>query len=129
MARLFTVPYFFVRSFTYTTSYRHGYLDFQRYRGGGRRGLYLRSFDTHARWHPVTQSARSRRSYGKMEDCEQSRVGVDLVSFLARPKPKIPFHGLSLLRNQTETLTTQTIDPRSRFSSKPSRLFFFFSDH
>ena len=27
--------------------------------------------DTQAR-HPVTQSARSRRSYGKMEDCEQS---------------------------------------------------------
>ena len=30
------------------------------------------SFDTHARWQPVTQSARSRRSYGKTEDCEQS---------------------------------------------------------
>ena len=59
----------------------------------------------------------------------KKRVGVDLVSFLARPKPRIPFHGLSLLRNQTETLAKQTIDPRSRFSSKPSRLFFFFSDH
>ena len=32
--RLFTVPYFFVRSFRYTVSYRHG-----MYRGGGRRGL------------------------------------------------------------------------------------------
>ena len=32
----------------------------------------LGSFDTHARWQPVTQSARSRRSYGKIEDCEQS---------------------------------------------------------
>ena len=30
-----------------------------------------------------------------------------LVSFLARSKPKIPFHGLFLLRNQTETLATQ----------------------
>ena len=30
-----------------------------------------------------------------------------LVSFLAWPKPKIPFLGLSLLRNQTETLATQ----------------------
>ena len=29
------------------------------------------SFDTHARWQPVT-SARSRRSYGKIEDFEQS---------------------------------------------------------
>ena len=32
----------------------------------------LSSFDTHARWQPVTQSARARRSYGKIEDCEQS---------------------------------------------------------
>ena len=32
----------------------------------------LSSFDTHARWQPVTQSASSRRSYGKIEDCEQS---------------------------------------------------------
>ena len=32
-----------------------------------------------------------------------------LVSFLARPKPKIPFLGLSLLPNQTETLATQAI--------------------
>ena len=30
-----------------------------------------------------------------------------LISFLARPKPRIPFHGLSLVRNQTETLATQ----------------------
>ena len=30
-----------------------------------------------------------------------------LVSFLARSKPKVPFLGLSLLRNQTETLATQ----------------------
>ena len=30
-----------------------------------------------------------------------------LVSFLARPKPRIPFLGLSLLRNQTETLATE----------------------
>ena len=30
-----------------------------------------------------------------------------LVPFFARSKPKIPFLGLSLLRNQTETLSTQ----------------------
>ena len=34
----------------------------------------LSSFDTHARWQPVTQSARSRRSYGKIGDCEQSSL-------------------------------------------------------
>ena len=32
----------------------------------------LSSFDTHGRWQPVTQSARSRRSYGKIEDGAQS---------------------------------------------------------
>ena len=37
--RLFTVPCFFAKSFRYTASYRHGYRDFQMYRGGGRRGL------------------------------------------------------------------------------------------
>ena len=34
---------------------------------------------------------------------------LTLVSFLTRPKPRIPFLGLSLLRNQTETLATQAI--------------------
>ena len=53
------------------------------YRGGGRRGLDRRGrrstvprplsrFDSHPRWSPVTQSARYRRSYGKIGDCEQS---------------------------------------------------------
>ena len=32
-----------------------------------------------------------------------------IVSFLTLSKPKIPFLGLSLLRNQTETLATQAI--------------------
>ena len=36
-----------------------------------------------------------------------------LVSFLARPKPRIPFHGLSLLRNQTEMLATQATEMRT----------------
>ena len=52
------------------------------YRGGRASGIIalkpppasrpLSSFDTHARWQPVTQSAQSRRSYGIIEDCEQS---------------------------------------------------------
>ena len=33
-----------------------------------------------------------------------------LVSFLARPKARIPFLDLSLLRNQTETLATQAME-------------------
>ena len=51
--------------------------------GGGKREQYfslflpnhprpLSGFDTHARWLPITQSARSRRSCGKIGDCEQS---------------------------------------------------------
>ena len=46
----------------------------------------LISFDTHARWQPVTQSARSRWSYGKIEDCEQSRSM--LSSFFSAKKRK-----------------------------------------
>ena len=37
---------------------------------------------------------------------------LPLVSFLARPKPRISFLGLSLLRNSTETLATQAIAVR-----------------
>ena len=34
--------------------------------------LLVSSFDTHARWQPVTQNPWSRPPYGKIEDCEQS---------------------------------------------------------
>ena len=34
----------------------------------------LSRFDTYPRWPPVTQSIRSRRSYGKIEDFEQSSL-------------------------------------------------------
>ena len=50
--------------------------------GGGEKNIFLTSsqtapcplssFDAHARWQPVTQTIRSRRSYGKIEDREQS---------------------------------------------------------
>ena len=47
-----------------------------------------------------------------------------LVSFLARPKSRIPFLGLSLLRNQTETLATEAsviqtwlVEPFTEFKS------------
>ena len=60
--RLFTVLYFFVRSLRYSASY-----------GQWRSSWFSnvprgRAF---ARWQPETQSARSRRSYGRIEDCEQ----------------------------------------------------------
>ena len=40
------------------------------------------SFDILARWQPVTESARSRRSYGKIEDCEQSKLAIAEVILL-----------------------------------------------
>ena len=40
-------------------------------------------------------------------ESKTARKMAALVSFLARPKPRIPFLGLSLLRNQTEKLATQ----------------------
>ena len=56
--------------------------------GGGEKNIFLTitqtaprplsSFDTHARWQPVTQSIRSRRSYGKIEDREQS---IEILQF------------------------------------------------
>ena len=55
------------------------------HRGSGHPGLWpwrergeknvllpLSRFDTYPRWPPVTQSLRSRRSYGKIADCDQS---------------------------------------------------------
>ena len=92
-ARLFTVPYFFVRSFRYTASYwfsnvprgrASGIIDLV---GGGDEKFFassqtasrpLSSFDTHPRWQPVTQGARSRRCYAKIEDCEQSKLAQTL---------------------------------------------------
>ena len=44
----------------------------------------LSSFDTHARWQPVTQSAHSWWSYGKIEDCEQSNCYKELRLKMSR---------------------------------------------
>ena len=47
---------------------------------------------------------RSKERGTRVKDL--AKIGV---SFLARSKPRIPFLGLSLLRNQTKTLATQAI--------------------
>ena len=83
--RLFTVPYFCVRSSRYSASclpLMAAILIFKCTEGAGV-GNYSflpnrprpppSSFHTHTRRQPVTQSPRSRRSYGKIEDCEESR--------------------------------------------------------
>ena len=64
---------------------------------------------------PCGSSPVVRLYLGKTEAPEEEAVSrstarkVALVPFFARPKPKIPFLGLTLLRNQTETLSTQEI--------------------
>ena len=65
----------------------------------------LSSFDTHARWQPVTQSARSRRSYGKIEDCEQS-TNMATVSLFWDTNMAAVTSCESLFRD-TDLLTTQ----------------------
>ena len=73
--------------------------------GGGREKYFSRflpnrprplsSFDTHARWQPVTQSVRSRQSYRKIEDFEQSRRWVtawDHLYFVFRDLDFFPLH-------------------------------------
>ena len=47
---------------------------------------------------------------------------LPLVSFLARPKPRISFLGLSLLRNSTETLATQAIQGANLSLIKRSKM-------
>ena len=42
----------------------------------------LSSFDSHARWQPMTQSTQSRLSYEKIEDCEQC-ISLPSVVFAA----------------------------------------------
>ena len=77
------MPYFYVRSFRYSASYRQWrpswFSNVPRWRASGMIALKpppasrpLSSFDAHARWQPVTQSARSWQSCGKIEDGEQS---------------------------------------------------------
>ena len=90
LVRLFTVPYFFpeiveiecvlplmAAILIFKCTEGAGVGDYSSRRRGGEkppnRPRPLGSFDTHVRWQPVTQSARSRRYYEKIEDCEQSR--------------------------------------------------------
>ena len=61
----------------------------------------------------------------KMAQVKERGRGWVLVSFLALSKPKIPFHGLFLLRNQTETLATQASLVLGRRFPSPSRSIHF----
>ena len=58
----------------------------------------------------VSVRFRSKELGTRVKDRTKSFLA--LVSFLARSKPKVPFLGLSLLRNQTETLATQAMCDR-----------------
>ena len=72
----------------------------------------LSSFDTYERWQPVTQSARSRRSHGKIGDCEQSttRVIPACRNQLTNKRHKFEVHsdfgsGLELIPGMPDTPT------------------------
>ena len=70
----------------------------------------LSSFDTHERWQPVTQSAWSWRSHGKIADCEQSttRVTYACRNQLTNKRHKVAVHsdfgsGLELTPEMPDT--------------------------
>ena len=67
--RLFTVPYLFREIAEIIARLilplMAAILIFKCTKGAGVRITLLSSFDNHAKWQPVTQSVRSRRSYGK----------------------------------------------------------------
>ena len=61
----------------------------------------------------VSVRFRRKERGTRVKDREKSGASIfhflALVSFLARSKPKVPFLGISLPRNQTETLATQAL--------------------
>ena len=77
-------------------------------------------------WFRVKERGTRVRDRAKNGASKRAGNGWDflaLVSFLGRPKPKVPFVGLSSLRNQTETLATQdtiNLDPRTLYRVQPS---------
>ena len=80
----------------------------------------------------VCEQFRSEEWGTRVKDCTKSGIlfhFLALVSFPARPKPKIPFLGLSLLRNQMEALATQVsssvVHCCDRKTSLHNRCYFF----
>ena len=55
----------------------------------------------------ASTSVRFRRKERGTRVKDRAKSGLPLVSFLTQSKPKVPFLGISLLQNQTETLATQ----------------------
>ena len=60
-------------SFSFFFLLKNGVAGRERNASSQTASLPLSSSDIHERWQPVTQSSRSRWSYGKIGDCEQSR--------------------------------------------------------
>ena len=77
-----------------------------------------------ALWLDFTQPAQQAFlcSSGAKNEEQESKIARKLaqvkervfVSFIQRSKPKIPFHGLCLLRNQMETLNATQLGQTSR---------------
>ena len=119
--RLFTVPYFFARSFRYTAPYHHTAILFIKCtEGAGVRnyssGAFSLFLPNHARWQPVTQSARSRRSYGKIEDCEQSKKITISVEGIWKG-----YCQENLLYREVWTLACDGVHPDNNLLSTPPR--------
>ena len=114
---------FFLRSFRYTAYYRHGYCP-EGYKPN--RPHPLSSFDLYARWQTVTQGARSRWSYEKIHDCEQSLL-VETNSTLGMLRSS-PGTALSYsLRAAEQGMVFRVLSLNMVCTSTVSVLGFFFS--
>ena len=64
----------------------------------------------------IINGLRSKR-FRAVSEQRMRNESQDLAKNGARPKPKIPLLGLSLLRNQTETLCATQANNKKRMSS------------
>ena len=82
----------------------------------------LGGFDTHPRWMPVTQSARSPRSYRKIGHCEQSYLWVEFL-FVSGPLYLMLFFYVGSNAPAPQTLPSSELGCKTRFISLVLRFF------
>ena len=82
----------------------------------------LSSFNTYASWQPVTESARSRWSYGIIEDCEQStdcrnvEISTSIRNFIGLPVADSP--DLNSFSSEINSVPNDCIVPNSTECAK-----------
>ena len=86
-SRLFTAPYFFVRSFRYTASYRHSYLVIQMYRGQGAgvRNYSQSTIQEHRRAYSWWNS-RLPETLGSLINYDGNGDGYENVTWKVNPR-------------------------------------------